>query len=71
MFLLALSAAGQASLPRVRYEACLDLGRAPGGVRRIKRRLADSIWQGIAFGLPETSRSLGTPQIVFHNLIFC
>ena len=29
LFLLALSAAGQASLPWVHYEACLDLGRAP------------------------------------------
>ena len=28
-FLLALSASGQASLPWVHYEACLDLGRAP------------------------------------------
>ena len=36
-----------------------------GGARRIKRRLAGSIWQGIAFRLPETSRLLGTPQIVF------
>ena len=41
-----------------------------GGARRIKRRLAGSILQGIAFRLPETSRSLGTPQIVFQNLIF-
>ena len=31
------------------------------------RRLAGSIWQGIAFRLPETSRSLGTPLIVFSN----
>ena len=29
VFLLALSAAGQASLPWVHYKACLDLGRAP------------------------------------------
>ena len=29
VFLLALSAAGQASLPWVHYEACLDLGLAP------------------------------------------
>ena len=28
-FLLVLSAAGQASLPWVHYEECLDLGRAP------------------------------------------
>ena len=28
-FLLALSAAGQASLPWVQYETCLDLGRVP------------------------------------------
>ena len=28
-FLLALSAAGQARLPWVHYEACLDFGRAP------------------------------------------
>ena len=41
-----------------------------GGDRRIKRRLAGSIWQGIAFRLPETSRSLGTPQTVFQILIF-
>ena len=41
-----------------------------GGARRIKRRLAGSILQGIAFRLPETSRSLGTPQIVFQNLIY-
>ena len=33
-----------------------------GGARRIKRRLAGSICEGIAFRLPETSRSLGTPQ---------
>ena len=38
-----------------------------GGARRIKRRLAGSIWQEIAFRLPDTSRSLGTPQIVFSN----
>ena len=41
-----------------------------GGVRRIKRRLAGSIYQGMAFRLPETSRSLGTPQIVFKFLYF-
>ena len=41
-----------------------------GGAWRIKRRLAGSIWQGIAFRLPETSRSFGTPQIVFEFLIF-
>ena len=35
-----------------------------GGSWRIKRRLAGSIWHGIASRLPETSRSLGTPQIV-------
>ena len=29
VLLLALSAAGQASLPWVHYEACLDLNRAP------------------------------------------
>ena len=68
VFHLALSTAGQASLPWVLYEACLDLGRAPW--RRSARRLAGSIWQGIAFRLPETSRSLGTPQIVFQILIF-
>ena len=38
-----------------------------GGARRIERRLAGSIWQGIAIRLPETSRSLGTPQFVFQN----
>ena len=32
-----------------------------GGARRIKRCLAGSIWQRIAFRLPETSRSLGAP----------
>ena len=37
-----------------------------GGARRIKRRLAGSIWQGIVFCLPETSRSRGTPKIVFQ-----
>ena len=36
-----------------------------GGARRIKRRLARSMWQRTAFRLPETCRSLGTPQIVF------
>ena len=36
-----------------------------GGARRIKGRLAGSIWQGIAFRLPETIRSLGIPQLVF------
>ena len=36
-----------------------------GGARRIKRRLAGSFWQGIAFRLPETSRSLGTPKLFF------
>ena len=41
-----------------------------GGARRIKRRSAGSIWQGIAFRPPETSRSLGTPQTVFQMLIF-
>ena len=40
-----------------------------GGARRIKRRLAGSIWHGIAFRLPETSRSLATTQIVFEILI--
>ena len=39
-----------------------------GGARRIKRRSAGSIWQGTAFRLPETSKSPGTPQIVFSNL---
>ena len=38
-----------------------------GGARRIERRLAGSIPQGIAFRLPETSRSLGTPQISSSN----
>ena len=42
-----------------------------GGARRIKRRLAGSIWLGIAFRLPETSRSLGTPKIVVQILIIC
>ena len=46
------------------------LAELRGGVRRIKRRLAGSVWQGIAFRLPETSRSLGTPQIVFQILVF-
>ena len=41
-----------------------------GGARSIKRRLAGSIWQGIAFRLPETSRSLGTTQSDFQILIF-
>ena len=42
-----------------------------GGARRIiKRRLAGFIWQEIAFRLPETSRSLRAPHIVFQNLIF-
>ena len=40
-----------------------------GGARRIERRLAGSIWQGIAFRFPETSWSLGTPQTVFQILI--
>ena len=55
-FLLALSAAGQASLPWVHHEACLDLGEFCGGARRVKRRLAGSIWQGITFHPPETNR---------------
>ena len=41
-----------------------------GGARRIKRRLSGSIWRGIAFRVPETSRSFGIPQIVFQILIF-
>ena len=41
-----------------------------GGAWRIKRRLAGSIWQGIAFRLPEMSRSLETPQIVLQFSIF-
>ena len=41
-----------------------------GGARRIKRRLAGSTCQGIAFCLPETSRSIGTPQIISQILIF-
>ena len=41
-----------------------------GGARRIKRRLAGSIWHGIAFHLLETSKSLGTPQSVVQILIF-
>ena len=40
-----------------------------GGVRRIKRHLADSVWQGIAFRLPETSRSLATLHIVLQILM--
>ena len=40
------------------------------GARRIKNRLAGSFWQGFAFRLPETSRSFGTPQIVFGFFIF-
>ena len=36
-----------------------------GGARRIKRHLAGSFRQGVAFRLSEMSRSLGTPQIVF------
>ena len=40
-----------------------------GGARRIKLRLA-SYLEGIAFCLHETSRSLGTPQIVFQMLKF-
>ena len=38
-----------------------------GGARRIKRRLAGFIWQGIAFRLPETSRSLGNTPNCFSN----
>ena len=41
-----------------------------GGARRSKHRSAGSIWQGIAFLLPETSRSLGTPEVFFQILIF-
>ena len=47
-----------------------------GDARRIERRRAGSIWQGIAFRLPETSRSFGTPQFVlqilvnFYNFLF-
>ena len=41
-----------------------------GGAQRIKRRLGGSVWQGIVFRPPETSRSLGTPQIAFQILIF-
>ena len=33
-----------------------------------ERRSADSIWQGIAFRLPETNRSLATPQIFLQTL---
>ena len=40
-----------------------------GGARRIKRRLAGSIWHGIAFRLRETSRSIATPQNIFQILI--
>ena len=40
-----------------------------GGARRIKRRLAGCIRQEIAFHLPETRRSLGTPETVFQILI--
>ena len=41
------------------------------GARRIKRLLAGSIWHEIAFRLPETSRSIATPQIVlFRSTVF-
>ena len=49
--------------------ACIS-AELRGGARRIKLRLAGSIWQGIASRPPETSRSLGTPHVVFQNLIF-
>ena len=41
-----------------------------GGARCIKCRLSGSLWQGIAFRLPETSRSLGTPHFFIQILIF-
>ena len=41
-----------------------------GGAWHIKRRLAGSIWQGIAFRLPEAGRPFGTPHFVFEILIF-
>ena len=61
-FLLALSAAACHGYIKKHVWISAELR---GGARRIKRLLAGSIWQGIAFRLPETSRSLGTPQIVF------
>ena len=52
------------------YKACLDLGRARGGTRRIESRFAGSIWHGISFRFSETIRSLGTPQTVSQTSIF-
>ena len=46
------------------------LAELRGGARRIKRRLSGSIWQAIAFRLPETSRSLETPHFFFQIMIF-
>ena len=70
MFLLALSAAGQACLLWYIMKHVWISAELRGGARRIIRRLAGCIWQGIAFRLPETSRSFGTPHIVFQMLIF-
>ena len=46
------------------------LAELRGGVLRIKRRLRGSIWQRIVFRLPETSKSLATPPLVFQFLVF-
>ena len=43
-----------------------------GGARRIQCRSAGSTWQWTAFRLPETSRSLETPQTVLQFFVlFC
>ena len=62
---LALSAAGQASLHGYIIKHAWISAKLRGGVRGIKRRLAGSIWQGIAFRLPETSGHLEHPKLYF------
>ena len=70
VFLFAFSAAGQASLPWVHYEPCLDLGRGRGDARRVKHRLAGTVWQGIAFRLPRRAGHLEHPTFLFFVVLF-
>ena len=67
VFLLALSAAGQASLPWYTMTHVWISAELRGGARRIERRTARPIWQGKAFRLPEASRSFGIPQNCFSK----